>query len=88
MQTHGKFPTQFKKMENGNYTMKLQIREFNIKDKEEVYVATDIYEGLTIQPTTRVLNYSAQQATETSCAQVCVQKSTENSILNLQQQTN
>lgn len=57
-------------MENGEYTIKLQIREFNIKDKEEVYVATDIYEGFTIKPTMRVLNYSVQQAIETSCAQV------------------
>lgn len=88
MQTHGKLHAQFRIMENGDYTIKLQNRCFNIKNKEEVYVATDIYEGLTIQPRMRVFNYSAQQATENSCAQVCVHKITQNSFLMLQQENN
>ncbi|KAL1831301.1 hypothetical protein ACET3Z_000952 [Daucus carota] len=65
----GEFPSQFKTMEKGEYTMKLQIREFNINEKEEVYLATDIYKGFSNPPDMRLLNYSAQQATETSFAQ-------------------
>ncbi|KAL1808342.1 hypothetical protein ACET3Z_025332 [Daucus carota] len=65
-QVQGKFPSQFKNMENGKYTVKLQIREFNIKDKDEVYLETDIYEGFSIPPQMKQTNYGAQQATESS----------------------
>lgn len=57
-------------MENGKYTVKLQIREFNIKDKDEVYLATDIYEGFSILPQMKQTDYGAQQATDSSIAEV------------------
>ncbi|WOH08342.1 hypothetical protein DCAR_0727781 [Daucus carota subsp. sativus] len=56
-------------MENGKYTVKLQIREFNIKDKDEVYLATDIYEGFSILPQMKQIDYGAQQATDSSIAE-------------------
>ena len=45
MQFKGKFPSTFKKLENGQFTVKLKIHKDNIGNSEELYLATDIYQG-------------------------------------------
>ena len=57
-------------MEKDDYTIKLEIREFNIKDKEELYVANDLYRGLEMHTAVRLPTCSVQQPTEVSVAQV------------------
>ncbi|KAL1804911.1 hypothetical protein ACET3Z_027979 [Daucus carota] len=41
----GKFPTTFKKLENAQFTVKLKIHKDNIGNSEELYLATDNYQG-------------------------------------------
>ena len=45
MQFKGKFPSTFKKLENGQFTVKLKIHKDNIGNSEELYLATNIYPG-------------------------------------------
>ncbi|XP_063946070.1 uncharacterized protein LOC135151515 [Daucus carota subsp. sativus] len=65
----GQFPAALKTMEKDDYTIKLEIREFNIKDKEELYVANDLYRGLEMHTAVRLPTCSVQQPTEVSVAQ-------------------
>ncbi|WOG86511.1 hypothetical protein DCAR_0205722 [Daucus carota subsp. sativus] len=65
----GKFPATFKTMEKGIYTIKLEIREFNIKEKEEIYIGNDIYQGSYMVPKMKEKKFTVQQATEISQAQ-------------------
>ncbi|KAL1817442.1 hypothetical protein ACET3Z_020016 [Daucus carota] len=65
----GKFPATFKTMEKGIYTIKLEIREFNIKEKEEMYIGNDIYQGSYMVPKMKERKFTVQQATEISQAQ-------------------
>ncbi|WOH00620.1 hypothetical protein DCAR_0519989 [Daucus carota subsp. sativus] len=65
----GQFPTALKTMEKDDYTIKLEIREFNIKDKEELYVANDLYRGLEMHTAVRLPTCSVQQPTEVSVPQ-------------------
>lgn len=69
LQYNGKFPSVFKKMEGGNYTVKLEVASFNIQDTDEMYIANDIHEGFDFQEPMEAEEY-LQQPTEFSTGEV------------------
>ena len=56
-------------MENGNYTVKLEVANFNIQDTDEMYVANDLYEGFNFFEAVKA-DENVQQATEFSTGEV------------------
>ena len=69
VQYNGQFPSVFKTMENGNYTVKLEVANFNIQDTDEMYVANDLYEGFNFFEAVKA-DENVQQATEFSTGEV------------------
>nr|XP_017250880.1 PREDICTED: uncharacterized protein LOC108221518 [Daucus carota subsp. sativus] len=68
---NGKFPSVFKKMEGGNYTVKLEVASFNIQDTDEMYIANDIHEGFDFQEPMEAEEY-LQQPTEFSTGETSI----------------